>query len=219
MKPWLNIIRFSLLPALSASGATAAFDVELWHLLKHLPYMTRYNLYAEWRDATCAPGKPMSCPVAVPAAEASTKGVRDALRRVVAPGGGGVVDRGPARSLAKLSHTNPQALWSTAVHQVRNYSNIGQFIVEAGRYMTQLSTDVAAFTLLDGLANPPKGTRMTNENGTDVALWLSSEYDQLESVLAADHFRSRYVRWRLQPTLRIHGPTTGVAIHRQSVNG
>ncbi|MGG6497710.1 UNVERIFIED_CONTAM: hypothetical protein NY603_32785, partial [Bacteroidetes bacterium 56_B9] len=52
MRPWLDILRISLLPSLSASNVTAAFDIEIWRLLKLLPYATRYSLYGEWRDST-----------------------------------------------------------------------------------------------------------------------------------------------------------------------
>jgi THO complex subunit 2 len=179
MEPWLDILRVSLLPALSTSGVTAAFDLELWAVLRHLPYPVRYCLYGEWRDSTCKFGARGTDPVAAQAASECTREIKKALSRVTAassaPGasaGSGATDRGPARALAKLSHTNPCALWSTAVSQVRSYSNIGQYIVEAGRYMTQLSMDVATFTLVDVLSDDTQ--RRVTENGS-VAMWLESE--------------------------------------------
>jgi hypothetical protein len=100
------------------------------------------------------------------AAAECTREIKKALSRVTAASsapalgaGAGATDRGPARALAKLSHTNPCALWTTAVQQVKSYSNIGQYIVEAGRYMTQLSMDVATFTLVDTC-------RMTRRHGS-----------------------------------------------------
>ena len=177
MQPWLDVVRMFLLPALSASGATAAFDIELWSLLQHFPYPVRYALYGEWRDSTCNPRGRNPCTVATYAAAESTRDIKKALSRVTAaqsaPTGPAVAaDRGPARSLAKLSHTNPCALWTTAVTQVKAYPNIGQFIVEAGRYMTQLSMDVATFTLVDTLSDDH--ISRLNATGTDVAQWLSS---------------------------------------------
>ena len=200
MKPWLDLIRISLLPALSASGATAAFDVELWHLLKYFPYLVRYALYGEWRDSTCRPMGRNPCPVAAHAAAESTRDIKKALSRVTAaqsaPGGGqaAATDRGPARALAKLSHTNPHALWMTAVTQVKAYPNIGQFIVEAGRYMTQLSTDVAMFTLVDTLSDDT--VSRLNPNGTDVAQWLASL-----ATFVGD-FNRRYASMDLEPVLQ-----------------
>jgi THO complex subunit 2 len=175
MQPWLEVLRISILPSLSASNVTAAFDVEVWRLLELLPYATRYSLYGEWRDSTTKIGGRNTCPVAAAAAADSTRAVKKALARVTATksGAAAAVDRGPARSLAKLSHSNPLALWQTAVTQVKSYSNIGQFIIEAGRYMTSLSYDVATFTLVDTLSDD-MASRM-NRTGTGLAPWLESE--------------------------------------------
>lgn len=179
MEPWLNVIRQSLLPALSVSSVTAAFDIEMWLVLKHLPYSIRYCLYGEWRDSTCNFKHRTSDPAASSAAAECTRDIKKALSRVTAastasvPGSSGpVTDRGPARALAKLSHSNPCALWTTAVTQVKAYTNIGQFIIEAGRYMTQLSMDVATFTLVDTLADDV--ISRLNSTGTGVAMWLES---------------------------------------------
>ena len=179
MKPWLDLIRVSLLPALSTSSAAAAFDVELWQVLKYLPYPVRYALYGEWRDSTCRLNGRYPCSAAAHASAEATREIKKALSRVTASqsaptGPAASTDRGPARALAKLSHSNPHALWSTAVTQVKAYPNIGQFIVEAGRYMTQMSTDVAMFTLVDTLSDDT--VSRLNPNGTDVAQWLASGY-------------------------------------------
>ena len=134
-------------------------------------------MYGEWRDSTCNFRGRDSCPIASHAAAESTREIKKALSRVTAgqtsSTGPSSTDRGPARALAKLSHTNPCALWTTAVTQVKAYPNIGQFIVEAGRYMTQLSMDVATFTLVDTLSD--ENISRLNSTGTDVAQWLSSE--------------------------------------------
>lgn len=110
-----------------------------------------------------------------------------------APTGPAITDRGPARALAKLSHTNPLALWTTAVTQVKAYPNIGQFIVEAGRYMTQLSMDVATFTLVDTLSDD--NISRLNPTGTDVAQWLSSMFSGNTSRLVLTPYRSCEFRW------------------------
>lgn len=165
------------MPALSNSSSTAPFDIDLWALIKHFPYTVRYQLYGEWRDLTCDPRKSsFNCPIAVKAAAECTRDIKWALARVTSSQSSAtpsLQERGPARVLAKLSHTNPCALWATAVMQVKAYPNIGSSIVEAGRYMNQLAMDVASFTLVDVLASE-KGSR-TNPQGTEVAQWLESE--------------------------------------------
>ena len=190
MKPWLDLIRVSLLPSLSVSNASAAFDIEIWRMLKLFPYVTRYSLYGEWRDITTVPragtGK-LSCLVAASAATNATRAVKQALQRVTAQkvvtaadnSQKVVQDRGPARTLAKLCHSNPCQLWSTVVFQVKSYANIGSSIIDAGRYMTQLSYDVANFTILDTLS-ADTASRLNN-NGTGIADWLQRKWRVLNS--------------------------------------
>nr|XP_018263621.1 uncharacterized protein I303_03491 [Kwoniella dejecticola CBS 10117]OBR85779.1 hypothetical protein I303_03491 [Kwoniella dejecticola CBS 10117] len=200
MKPWLDIIRISLLPSLSCSNATAAFDVELWTLLSFFPYTVRYSLYGEWRDSTCSFKGRNPCPVAAHAASECTKEVQKALRRVTSSSTSGSAsaatqaERHSARLLAKLSHGNPLFLWTTAVTQVKAYPNIGSAIVDAGRYMTQLSFDVATFVMLDTLSDD-RAQRL-NETGTGVALWL----ERLSKFVG--DFNRRYVNMDLGPVLQ-----------------
>ncbi|WWD09899.1 hypothetical protein V865_008028 [Kwoniella europaea PYCC6329] len=200
MNPWLDIIRISLLPSLSCSDATAAFDIELWSLLSFFPYTVRYNLYGEWRDSTCSFKGRSPCLVAAHAAGECTKEVQKALRRVTSSSTSGSAsaatqaERHSARSLAKLSHGNPLFLWTTAVTQVKAYPNIGQAIVDAGRYMTQLSFDVATFVMLDTLSDD-RAQRL-NETGTGVALWL----ERLSKFVG--DFNRRYTNMDLGPVLQ-----------------
>ncbi|WWC89783.1 uncharacterized protein L201_004709 [Kwoniella dendrophila CBS 6074] len=200
MRLWLDITRISLLPSLSCSSATAAFDVELWSLLSYFPYTVRYSLYGEWRDSTCSFKGRNPCPVATHAAGECTKEVQKALRRVVSTTNNGSAsiatqaERHSARSLAKLSHGNPLFLWTTAVTQVKAYPNIGQAIVDAGRYMTQLSFDVATFVMLDTLSDD-RAQRL-NETGTGVALWL----ERLSKFVG--DFNRRYTNMDLGPVLQ-----------------
>lgn len=179
LKPWLDIIRISLLPSLSCSTASGTFDVELWSLLKLFPYTSRYSLYGEWRDSTCNANGKKPCLMAAHAAAMTTKEVQKALRRVTstntsATSGATPTERHSARALAKQSHHNPVFVWTTAVTQVKAYPNIGEAIVDAGRYMAQLSFDVATFVMLDTLSDD-RALRL-NEMGTGVALWLERTF-------------------------------------------
>ncbi|WVQ78452.1 hypothetical protein IAT38_000538 [Cryptococcus sp. DSM 104549] len=200
LKPWLDILRVSLLPSLSCSAATAAFDSELWKLLAPFPYTARYGLYGEWRDITCNPKNNNGCPVAANAAAQCTKETQKALRRVTSSSTSGYAstatqaERQSARSLAKLSHGNPIFLWQTAVNQVKAYPNIGEAIVDAGRYMGQLSFDVATFVILDTLSDD-MALRL-NETGTGVAFWL----ERLSKFLA--DINRRYSNMDLTPVLQ-----------------
>ncbi|TYJ56712.1 hypothetical protein B9479_002643 [Cryptococcus floricola] len=199
LQPWLDIIRILLLPALSCSSASAAFDVELWDLLKLFPYTARYSLYGEWRDSTCSANGRNPCLAATNAAAQTTKEVQKALRRVTSttstgPSAASQSERHSARALAKQSHGNPVFVWTTAVTQVKAYPNIGEAIVDAGRYMAQLSFDVATFVMLDTLSDD-RAMRL-NEMGTGVALWL----ERLSKFVG--DFNRRYANMDLYPVLQ-----------------
>ncbi|AFR93442.1 THO complex subunit 2 [Cryptococcus neoformans C23] len=199
LKPWLDIIRISLLPSLSCSTASGTFDVELWSLLKLFPYTSRYSLYGEWRDSTCNANGKKPCLMAAHAAAMTTKEVQKALRRVTstntsATSGATPTERHSARALAKQSHHNPVFVWTTAVTQVKAYPNIGEAIVDAGRYMAQLSFDVATFVMLDTLSDD-RALRL-NEMGTGVALWL----ERLSKFVG--DFNRRYSNMDLYPVLQ-----------------
>ncbi|WVR05355.1 hypothetical protein IAU60_002369 [Kwoniella sp. DSM 27419] len=200
MRPWLDLTRVALLPSLSGSSATASFDIELWSMLRFFPYPVRYSLYGEWRDSTCSFKGRNPCLVAAQAAAECTKEVQKALRRVTSSSTSGSTtaasqaERYSARYLAKLSHGNPLFLWTTAVTQVKAYPNIGQAIVDAGRYMTQLSFDVATFVMLDTLSDD-RAQRL-NETGTGVALWL----ERLSKFVG--DFNRRYANMDLDPVLQ-----------------
>jgi len=197
MREWTQMIRISLLPALSVSNGVSTFDAELWSIVKHFPYADRFALYGEWKESTCNASGDNPCLAACQAAASALNQTKDVLKRVVAPdsstGSNTIVDRGPARTLARISHSNPHKLWERAVFQVKTYSNIGQFIVDAGRYMGQLSTDVATFVLLDELSS--NKLKRVDQHGKTA--------EPLENIATfLGDFNRRYNTMELEPVLQ-----------------
>jgi THO complex subunit 2 len=165
--PWSTVIRGTLLPALTvADHATASFDHELEQVIADLPWETLAAFVGEWRDQTC---NAKTRGYMAPAAHATTKATREikqALSRVTAAAAqpnpaaptatSQAAERIPARALAKHGRGNPAALWTVSNSQVMAYGsvgNIGEHIIEVGRYTNHLSKEVAVFTWVDALAN------------------------------------------------------------------
>lgn len=176
MAPWLSIIRQVLLPALSCSTDIAPFGAELWSLFRHLPYHTRFALYGDWRD-TCESKSRNTDPLASKAAREATEQTKHVLRRIVAKDDSAKstdAEKATARSLASASFANPLSVLDRALQQVKTYSNLGEYIVEACRYLEPLAMDVAIFSTLDILSTPnlaaPQGA--LNDPLTNVANFL-----------------------------------------------
>lgn len=73
---------------------------------------------------------------------------------------------------ARIAHTNPCVIFSVALNQVQSYDNLIVPVVEAARYLSDLSYDVFTFSLLDALCS---GKTKTKDDGTSVALWLQGK--------------------------------------------
>lgn len=175
MKPWLDLLRNTLLPALTvADPASGSFAHEVWNILAFLPMTVRYGLYGEWRDSTC---NSLARTSMAPAANATMKAVtsiKQTLGRVTssssqtAPGvpASQATEKQAPRALAKLGFSNPTSLWTTINQQVMSYGaegNIGEFVVEVGRYINFLAKDVAVFTWVDQLSSGADRRRLESE--------------------------------------------------------
>lgn len=163
VKPWTGILRKVILPALSVSdAASGAFDAELQDLFAMLDWDLLCSLFGEWRDSTTNARDRNNLPLAVHAATQAQRNAKAAMRRITAAAANSNVppsqaaERGPARELAGIAHSNPLAFWTIANSQTMSYGsvgNIGEHMVEVGRYTNKLSKDIAVFCWVDTLGN------------------------------------------------------------------
>ena len=158
---WLTLFRSYLLPALSLLSDNSAAALELWQVLKLLSIEQRFALYGEWKDTLYRRIPALS----VRKAEAE-RDIKMLLRRLSTDN---VKKLG--KSFAKIAHTNPTVVFQIALHQVQSYDNLVGPVVDAARYLTEFGFDVLAYSLLDALSGSKSKVK---EDGTSVALWLSS---------------------------------------------
>jgi THO complex subunit 2 len=155
------VARICLIPAISLVGPNPGVMNEVYDLLKHLPYCTRFSLYGEWQ-LTAYKNFP-ELKLRASETDKETKGI---LRRISKQD----VKRF-GRALAKVSTSNPLILWAIAINQIEYYDNFVEVVVDAAKFSTNLGYDVLSFVILSSLASPFKNR--VKEDGTSIATWLT----------------------------------------------
>ncbi|KAJ1568862.1 THO complex subunit 2, partial [Cladochytrium tenue] len=143
---WLSIIAQSLFPALSLTEHNPGLANELWSLVKLFPYDRRYALYGEWKQHTYS--------------------VVPELRRLSKE-----TTKQYGRYIGKVVHSNPVIAFTVILEQLQAYDNQIPFVVDASRYLTEMSFDAFAFVLIESLS---MGKERLQPGGTGVRPWLKN---------------------------------------------
>nr|XP_002128581.1 THO complex subunit 2-like [Ciona intestinalis] len=159
---FLGLISNVLLPSLSLLLSNSAASEEIWMMIKLLPYQTRYRLYGEWKNE--AYEKHPELLLAKAQIIDKTKYI---MRRLTKEN---VKQTG--RQMGKLSHSSPTILFDCILSQIQRYDNLIMPVVDALKYLTNLTYDVLAFCIIEALANPQK-ERMKHDD-TNISNWLQS---------------------------------------------
>nr|CAB3266946.1 THO complex subunit 2-like [Phallusia mammillata] len=159
---WLDMISIVLLPSLSLLPCNANISEEIWMVIKSLTYQTRYRLYGEWKNLTYE-----KYPQLLLAKSQTIDRTKYIMRRLTKEN---VKQTG--RQMGKLSHSNPTILFDCILSQIQRYDNLIMPVVDALKYLTNLTYDVLAFCIIEALANPLK-ERMKHDD-TNISNWLQS---------------------------------------------
>jgi len=157
----VDISRITLIPALSLVGANSSAVNEVYELIQHFPFWTRFALYGEWQSVAYKTNPELKLK-----GSETDKDTKNILRRISKQD----VKRF-GRALAKKSTSNPLILWAIAINQIEYYDNFVEVVVDAARFCTNLGYDVLEFVILSSLSNPFKNR--VKEDGTSIALWLT----------------------------------------------
>jgi len=158
---WVDIVRTSLIPAISLVGANPGVINEIYDLLRFFPYPARFSFYGEWQTVAYKVYPDLKLK-----ASETEKETKSILRRISKQD----VKRF-GRALAKVSTSNPLILWAIAINQIEYYDNFVEVVVDAAKFSTNLGYDVLGFVILSSLANPFKSR--VKEDGTSIAMWLT----------------------------------------------
>lgn len=170
----ITLLRNYLLPSLSLFLSNPEISMDIWNVVKQLPYRVRYSLYKSWKGTglerlSLNSDKPLWL------IEGELKLGKDAryyLKRLSKD-----TIREMSRAVAKCCHSHPLVVFTTILNQIESYDNLVQVMVEACRFVTPLSLDVLSFSILQRLIGSvgKGGDRdRLKENGVNVSQWLQS---------------------------------------------
>ncbi|KAG2492057.1 hypothetical protein HYH03_009555 [Edaphochlamys debaryana] len=155
-----------LLPGLACCPTHLPLAADVWELVRLLPVVSRYRVYADFRDLS------QSHPLLQAAWRLSTVETKKVLKRLVLP-----TDpqkkkeacRPHARMVAKVAHANPFPVMEAIVTQIEVYDNQIEVSLEALKYLSPLSYDVLTFVILSRLAMERDKVK---EDGVNISNWL-----------------------------------------------
>jgi len=156
------VISEVILPSLSLMLCNAHISFEVWSLLKLLPYQLRYRLYGEWKNQSYE-----RHPELMLARANVIDKTKYIMRRLTKEN---VKQTG--RQMGKLSHSSPTILFDSILSQIQRYDNLIGPVVDALKYLTDLTYDCLSFCIIEALANPQK-ERMKCDD-TNISNWLQS---------------------------------------------
>jgi len=159
---FLGVISYVLLPSLSLMPCNANVSFEIWSLMKLLPYQIRYRLYGDWKNECY-----LSQPDLMMARATVIDKTKYIMRRLTKEN---VKQTG--RQMGKLSHSCPAILFDSILSQIQRYDNLIGPVVDALKYLTDLTYDCLSFCIIEALANPQK-ERMKHDD-TNISNWLQS---------------------------------------------
>ncbi|KAH3839564.1 hypothetical protein DPMN_112996, partial [Dreissena polymorpha] len=158
----LNILDEVLLPSLSFLSCNCCVSEELWGLVKMFPYELRYRVYGNWKNELYN-SHPQLIKVKADCLEKSKYIMKRLAKENVKISG---------RQLGKLSHSNPGVLFEYIIRQIEKYDNLIGPVVDALKYLTNLSYDMLIFCIIEAVAGPEKEKTKLGE--TSLAGWLQS---------------------------------------------
>lgn len=154
-----NMVGTCLLPTLSNIEANCCVSEAIWNVIKLYPLQTRYSMYYNWRIYL------KTNEVVLSKRFQGKVNAKACMKRVSKEN---VKQIG--RLLGKLSHYSPVTLFDIILYQIQMYDNLIGPVVDALKYMTNLSYDVLGFCIFDSLCND----RREKHDANGVLPWYQS---------------------------------------------
>lgn len=162
----VDVLSAYIMPAAMMIPSNSALVLEVWNVLKQLPYTERFCLYFDLKEATSR-----SLLLTASAKLAETE-VRRVLRRVTAPANkreAKLTVRPLSRMLAKIANANPLAVSQQLLRQVMGMPGMVISITEALKFMAPPAFDVTTYAIIAQLAS---GKKKLKEDGINLEEWF-----------------------------------------------
>lgn len=156
----LDVITYTIMPAVSLTSGNCCLTRELWDLIKNFKYNIRYKLYYDWRyDGTNPVMLRSKGQILLRAKHHMKRLSKETLR----PSG---------RNIGKLCYSNPVIALGYVLIQIQSYDNLITLVVDALRYATQMGYDALLYCTIDALSDPHKNKK--SMDGMALAQWLTN---------------------------------------------
>jgi THO complex subunit 2 len=159
----LTIMDEVFLPALALSEGNCCLAEEIWSILRIYPYHCRYRLYGQWKSGTYTQHPPLMRRKAD--IQKRSKAIMQRISKEnVKP---------TSRKIGKVTNSSPVlVLFDYVLAQIQPYDNLIGPVVDSLKYLTSLSFDVLAYSIIEALSGPEKDR--TKHDTTSISLWLQS---------------------------------------------
>ncbi|ODQ65625.1 hypothetical protein NADFUDRAFT_58122, partial [Nadsonia fulvescens var. elongata DSM 6958] len=161
ISPWLEYFRNFIFPCISLIDDNPGVIYEIFTLMRCFPLETRYGLYGEWSAVILK--STVELKLSSGKAEKETKNVLKRLSKTNV--------KEMMRKLAKISYSNPLTTFTALISQVESYDNLGELVVEAARYFTDMGWDALPFVIINQLTS---GRSTLQGDGLTDRKWLQS---------------------------------------------
>uniref|UniRef100_A0A0K2TBN1 THO complex subunit 2 n=1 Tax=Lepeophtheirus salmonis TaxID=72036 RepID=A0A0K2TBN1_LEPSM len=158
----LTIMDEVFLPSLSLMDCNCGLAEEIWTVLKVYPYHFRYRLFGQWKNETFN-----IHPLLLRKKANIQKSIKRIMQRLSKENVKPV-----SRQLGKLTHSSPGLLFDYILSQIQLYDNLIGPVVDALKYLTNLSFDVLGYSIIEALNNPDKDK--SKHDGTSISSWSQS---------------------------------------------
>lgn len=160
---WIEYFRNHILPTISLLPPNPGTIQEVFSLLRHFSFETKYSLYGEWQQVLLK-----SSPHLKFAASKAEKETKNVLKRL-----SNTNVKEMMRRLAKISYSNPLTSFTVFISQVESYDNLGGLVVEAARYFTDMGWDAFPYIIMLQLTSG-RGTQQMD--GLNDRKWIQCKF-------------------------------------------
>ena len=135
-----------LLPAISLiQGSNPVVPTEIWEVLRHFPYSTRYEMYASMEIGDHIMGDDA---IVRRTRRLSMYATKSSLKQLTSE-----TQRNVGRKFAKISHRDPLTLLNHLVNRIESYENMIDPVVESFKFLNPLTIDILSYVLVRHVAS------------------------------------------------------------------
>ncbi|CAG8435950.1 6902_t:CDS:2 [Diversispora eburnea] len=156
---WWDIIRITILPAMTMSGMTVGVLNEVWDILKFFPVENRFGLWSEWRRVYDQHE---------PLRERRKKATKKLIKFTNAMTSEDYKQK--AREIALVTHSRPTVAFDFILRKVKMNPDLIDGMVEVCKYLTRMDFDVLTYMFVESIIEESRPK--LKEDGVNPSDWM-----------------------------------------------